>query len=262
MIMTNSNNKFTIASTSMSPYSEWPEAWLMPETDDIDLSAPNQMEPNVPATVDDLINMFRMSYYSIADTKAFDVPLSCSECSRTDRQRKNSPEPDLDYANVIALHADQLQIFSNCNQHHTGMRRMMPGPNEICYVLTGTGFLDLCCAKSESINDFFDDETTRWVRLHVMKGDLIMFSGDVHHRFTATSSPSCSPLADATENNEHESNDKNIEYFAGQPFLRPLVRILLEEDSSQVNISRGFSESKLMDIDYVAKKAARRMTIN
>ena len=234
----------------MPSSSEWPEAWLMPETDNFELSDLNKMEPNVPATVDDMINMFHMSYYSLADTKAFDAPLLCSGCSKSDHFDNSSSTSNLAYANVISLRADQLQIFPDHNQH-----RMMPGPDEICYVLTGSGFLDLCCAKSESINDFFGDETTRWVRLHVMKGDWIIFSGDVHHRFTATSSSSCS-----NDENAESGNNKSTGYFAGQPFLRPLVRIILEEDSNKGKMSRGFSEGKL-NKDYIAK-AARRMTIN
>jgi len=182
---------------------EWPNAWLMPEEEvqGKDLKLPNQMSPNVPATSDDLLDL-GITYRKIG-FDAFASPVIDADWDSSDDETDVSSAKSTkgySYANIITLNPEH---FPKCPASE--IKRVFEGSclhrkGEMCYVLVGSGFLDVRCSPD------------RWVRLNVKKGDLLTLPDEMYHRFTA----------------DEDEEDGDVQYFAGQPFWTPLVRIMLD----------------------------------
>ena len=187
--------KFSTFSPKNTSESEWPEAWLMPESPK-DLKVLNKMEPNIPATVEDL-ESFGVSYWKVG---------ADSFSSELDIDAVTPPAPkhhrDYSFANLISLSPEHFPEYAADDIQSLFKERSLGGIS--CYVLVGSGFLDLRVSED------------RWVRIQVQKGDLLTLPEDLYHRFTADDS---------------EINTDTIKCFAGQPFWTPLVKIVLESRS-------------------------------
>ncbi len=196
-------------STIMTDFSsEYPDAWLMPENVK-DLKALNKMKSNVPATKEDLTEL-GISYWKVGED-AFNSPIQNVPWNyRDDTESKCLAKTDRDfsYANIITLSPDHHFPEHSSEELQSLFQGQSQNFQEICYVLVGSGFLDVRCGSEG------------WVRIHLKKGDLITLPEELYHRFT-------------TDDKTDKIN--GIRYFAGQPFWTPLVRIVLESR----RISRG-----------------------
>lgn len=174
--------------------SDWPEAWHMPH-DANNLKAVNRMVPNVPASATELQSL-GISHWKVG-TDAFTSPVQNVPWTYDEINGGGPPKScrDYSYANIITLNSEAFEEFDcECEDE-------CEHGNEICYVLVGSGYLDVRCK---------DDN---WTRLHVKRGDLVTLPEEIYHRFTA----------------DEEDKIEDVRYFAGQPFWTPLIRVVLEK---------------------------------
>ncbi len=193
---------YSNSTNQISSATEWPEAWLMPEETE-DLKALNKLEPNIPATMQDLSEL-GIAFCKLGPN-AFDNKQGVSSPPLPKSNREYS------YANIITLNPDHFHAYDTNDVQSLFNQRSLSRSETICYVLVGSGFLDVRCYEG------------RWVRMNVRKGDLLTLPEDLYHRFTA--------------DEKEVTND--VRYFAGQPFWTPLVRIILEDNRTPAKKSQS-----------------------
>jgi len=194
--------KLSNSNQSVSSSIQWPNAWLMPEDDAKDLKQLNHMSSNVSVSKEDLCDL-GISYCEV-DNGAFCPPVqdvSWEDDRSLDDLAKAKSSQDHSYANIISLHPEHF------SEHATEVQSILQGPiynvTDLCYVLVGSGFLDVRCSG-------------RWIRIQVRKGDLLTLPEDMYHRFTTT------------------DTIDDVKFFAGQSFVTPLVRIILERQAPHI----------------------------
>jgi 1,2-dihydroxy-3-keto-5-methylthiopentene dioxygenase len=96
----------------MAPDEEWPEAWLMPAEVE-DQCKENRLQPNVPATAEDLKKL-GIAYWKM-DAESFEYPVKAVPWDP-----KDAMDPKLialreargySYADIITVHPDHLPEF-------------------------------------------------------------------------------------------------------------------------------------------------------
>jgi 1,2-dihydroxy-3-keto-5-methylthiopentene dioxygenase len=96
----------------MAPDEDWPEAWHMP-TEVEDQCKENRLEPNVPATAEDLKKL-GIAYWKM-DAESFEYPVKAVPWDP-----KDAMDPKLialreargySYADIITVHPDHLPEF-------------------------------------------------------------------------------------------------------------------------------------------------------
>ncbi len=193
---------YSKSTSHISLATEWPDAWLMPEETE-DIKALNKMEPNIPATMQDLCEL-GIAFCKLG-SNAFDNKRGVASPPLP------KPNRDFSYANIITLNPDHFHEYDTTDVQSLFNQRSISHSETICYVLVGSGFLDVCCDEG------------RWVRMSVRQGDLISLPEDLYHRFTA----------------DEKEVTNIVRYFAGQPFWTPLVRIILEEKRAPAKESQS-----------------------
>ncbi len=97
----------------MSPDTEWPDAWLMPDQVE-DQCAPNRLEPNVPVSAEQMRDL-GICYWKMEDVDNYDYPIKAIPWDP-----KDAKDPKLQalrdargysYADIITVHPDHLPDF-------------------------------------------------------------------------------------------------------------------------------------------------------
>lgn len=200
-----------------APDSEWPEAWLIPDSID-DQKKPNKMEPNVPVQAADLRDI-GISYWKM-DADAFTYPTKAVPWDP-----KDAVDPKLSairdargysYADIITVHRDHLPGYDE--KVKAFFEEHIHDAEEIRYIVGGSGYFDV------------RDAEDRWVRVHVKKGDLMTLPEGIYHRFTV----------------DETDNIHAMRLFVGQPVWTPFNRPQ-EEHPSRKKFVRSFMEEKKVE---------------
>jgi 1,2-dihydroxy-3-keto-5-methylthiopentene dioxygenase len=164
-------NKKQKMSYQMATDSDWPDAWHMPDAVE-DQTKPNRLEPNVPATVDEL-KKIGLCYWKM-DAESYEYPVKAVPWNP-----ENATDPKLkalrddrgySYADIITIHPDYLPDFDK--KIASFFEEHIHDAEEIRYILGGSGFFDV-----RNLED-------KWIRIHVKKGDLMTLPEGIYHRFT------------------------------------------------------------------------------
>ncbi|XP_006626443.1 acireductone dioxygenase [Lepisosteus oculatus] len=134
------------------------EAWYMDKSSE-DKRKPHKLDPNQPVTLDELKKIGVYYWKLNADMYETDPEL-----------QKIRLEKGYSYMDIITIHKEKLpnyeeklQIFYEEHLHLD---------DEIRYILEGSAYFD--------VRDKYD----RWIRIAMMKGDMITLPAGIYHRFT------------------------------------------------------------------------------
>ncbi|XP_058470818.1 acireductone dioxygenase [Solea solea] len=134
------------------------EAWFM-DTSDEDQRKDHRMEPNQPASLEELGKLG--VFYRKLDADIYESDPKLEEIRK---------DQGYSYMDIITIHKDtlpnyeeKLKIFFTEHLH---------ADDEIRYVLDGQGYFDI------------RDQEDRWIRIATSKGDLISLPAGIYHRFT------------------------------------------------------------------------------
>ncbi|GAX18113.1 1,2-dihydroxy-3-keto-5-methylthiopentene dioxygenase [Fistulifera solaris] len=156
----------------MSPDTEWPDAWLMPDQVE-DQCAPNRLEPNVPVSAEQMRDL-GICYWKMEDVDNYDYPIKAIPWDP-----KDAKDPKLQalrdargysYADIITVHPDHLPDFDL--KIKAFFEEHIHDAEEIRYIVGGSGYFDV------------RNKEDKWVRVHVKKGDLMTLPEGIYHRFT------------------------------------------------------------------------------
>lgn len=155
----------------MSPESEWPQAWIMPDHVE-DQKAMNQLNPPIPVTPAALREI-GVCYWKM-DANAYSYPKLAVPWDPKDamdpRLTQLRDDRGYSYADIITVDPDCLPGYTE--KVKSFFEEHIHDAEEIRYILGGSGFFDV------------RDKQDRWVRVHVHKGDLITLPEGIYHRFT------------------------------------------------------------------------------
>ncbi|KAJ1654057.1 1,2-dihydroxy-3-keto-5-methylthiopentene dioxygenase [Dispira simplex] len=124
---------------------------------EIDPREPHEFQPSVPVTQEEL-TQFGVLYWSCLGPNG----LKQMEAVAKERHYKNRDE--------ITISPDRLPNFEE--KIKTFFTEHIHEDEEIRFILAGSGYFDV------------RDPQDRWVRIHVVGGDLIVLPAGIYHRFT------------------------------------------------------------------------------
>jgi len=136
------------------------EAWYMDSSDE-DQRAPHKLSPNQPVSLEQLKQLGVSHWKLNADIYDADPEL--------EKLRKDQ---GYSYMDIISVHKDTLPNYEE--KLKMFFEEHLHLDDEIRYVLDGHAYFDV------------RDKDERWIRISMMKGDLITLPAGIYHRFTLT----------------------------------------------------------------------------
>ena len=168
----NNNKKQKMMEYPQAPDSEWPEAWLMTESEVEDQCLPNKQTPNVPVDAAGM-RQLGINYWKL-DAAAYEYPIKAIPWDPADaadpKLQALRDDRGYNYADIITIHPDHLPEFDK--KIAAFFEEHIHDAEEIRYILAGSGYFDV-----RDLND-------KWVRIHIKAGDLMTLPEGIYHRFT------------------------------------------------------------------------------
>ncbi|XP_043926347.1 1,2-dihydroxy-3-keto-5-methylthiopentene dioxygenase [Protopterus annectens] len=134
------------------------EAWYMDSLDD-DQRKPHRMEPNQSVSLQELEKLGVYHLKLNADIYEADPEL-----------KKIRTERNYTFMDIITIHKDTLPNYDEKIKIFYAEHLHLD--DEIRYVLEGSGYFDV------------RNKDDKWIRISVVKGDLITLPAGIYHRFT------------------------------------------------------------------------------
>ncbi|XP_060790673.1 acireductone dioxygenase [Neoarius graeffei] len=134
------------------------EAWYMDESSE-DQRLPHKLDPNEAVSLQTLQKIGVCHWKLNADVYENDPEL-----------QKIREEKGYSYMDIIDVHPDKLPNYEE--KLKTFYREHLHLDDEIRYILDGRAYFDV------------RDKSDRWIRIAMMKGDMITLPAGIYHRFT------------------------------------------------------------------------------
>lgn len=157
-------------------------AWYL-DSSDADKSLPHMTDPPQMVSMDELKAKTRIEYFKVDP----DNYVNDAAINKLKKDRKFSYEDELDHAANMADYAEKSKIYYDEHIH---------SDDEIRLVFEGSGYFDA------------RDKADKWIRVEVVRGDMIILPKGIYHRFTLDS-------------NKHI---KAKRYFVGEPVWTAINR--------------------------------------